>query len=241
LPFSGPIGGVRVALIKDQWVAFPTHPQLEQATFDMVVAGRVLDDGEVAIMMVEPESTPQTLKLLADAENTGAVRPRRGRPWPRASRRLSRSSPRCARHSGSSPPRRSRPVIAPATTSQFPLFVDYGEDVFEAVAAAVSDELAQALTVTGKQERGAEEDRVKVLAHERLAEKFEGREKEINAAIRSLTRSWSASGWSTTGCVSTGAGSPTSGRSRPRSACCPGCTARRCSSGARPRSWASPR
>src|SRR5580692_11013618 len=32
LPFSGPIGGVRVALIKDQWVAFPTHPQLEQAT-----------------------------------------------------------------------------------------------------------------------------------------------------------------------------------------------------------------
>ena len=42
LPFSGPIGGVRVALIKGQWVAFPTHEQLEQATFDMVVAGRVL-------------------------------------------------------------------------------------------------------------------------------------------------------------------------------------------------------
>src|SRR6202161_4323772 len=36
LPFSGPIGGVRVALIKDQWVAFPTHPQLELATFAMV-------------------------------------------------------------------------------------------------------------------------------------------------------------------------------------------------------------
>src|SRR5271170_6676366 len=55
LPFSGPIGGVRVALIKDQWVAFPTHPQLELATFDMVVAGRMLDDGDVAIMMVEAE------------------------------------------------------------------------------------------------------------------------------------------------------------------------------------------
>src|SRR6201999_4225390 len=72
LPFSGPIGAVRVALIKDQWVAFPTHPQLELATFDMVVAGRMLPasedlpDGDVAIMMVEAESTPQTLKLLAD-------------------------------------------------------------------------------------------------------------------------------------------------------------------------------
>src|SRR5947207_6911361 len=65
LPFSGPIGGVRVALMKGQWVAFPTHEQLEQATFDMVVAGRVLpadDGGDVAIMMVEAESTPGTLK-----------------------------------------------------------------------------------------------------------------------------------------------------------------------------------
>ena len=29
LPFSGPIGATRVALIEGQWVAFPTHEQLE--------------------------------------------------------------------------------------------------------------------------------------------------------------------------------------------------------------------
>ena len=40
----------------------------------MVVAGRVLEDGDVAIMMVEAESTPETLKLLAD-ESSGAVAP----------------------------------------------------------------------------------------------------------------------------------------------------------------------
>src|ERR1700753_3614138 len=74
LPFSGPIGGVRVALIRGQWVGFPTHEQLSQATFDMVVAGRVLEDGDVAIMMVEAESTPETLKLLAD-ETSGAIAP----------------------------------------------------------------------------------------------------------------------------------------------------------------------
>ncbi|HWN00218.1 MAG TPA: polyribonucleotide nucleotidyltransferase, partial [Streptosporangiaceae bacterium] len=79
LPFSGPISGVRVALIKGQWVAFPTHEQLAQATFDMVVAGRVISadqggDGDVAIMMVEAESTPETLKLIAD-ESSGAVAP----------------------------------------------------------------------------------------------------------------------------------------------------------------------
>ncbi|MBO0838402.1 MAG: polyribonucleotide nucleotidyltransferase, partial [Actinobacteria bacterium] len=74
LPFSGPIGGVRVALIKGQWVCFPTYSQLEEATFDMVVAGRVLEDGDVAIMMVEAESTPSTLRLLADSAS-GAVAP----------------------------------------------------------------------------------------------------------------------------------------------------------------------
>ena len=60
LPFSGPVGGVRMALIDDQWVCFPSVDQRKESTFDMVVAGRVLADGDVAIMMVEAESTPAT-------------------------------------------------------------------------------------------------------------------------------------------------------------------------------------
>src|SRR5689334_20056418 len=187
LPFAGPIGGVRVALIKDQWVAFPTHPQLELATFDMVVAGRMLDDGDVAIMMVEAESTPQTLKLLADAETTGAVAPdeetvaeglEAAKPFIAALCEAQRILAAAAVEAG----------IAPASTAQFPVFLDYGDDVYEAVAAAVTDELAKALTIAGKQERAEEEDRVKALAIERIAGQFEGREKEISAAIRSLTK-----------------------------------------------------
>jgi polyribonucleotide nucleotidyltransferase len=187
LPFAGPIGGVRVALIKDQWVAFPTHPQLELATFDMVVAGRMLEDGDVAIMMVEAESTPQTLRLLADADTTGAVAPdeetvaeglEAAKPFIAALCEAQRILAAAAVEAG----------IAPSSTAEFPIFVDYGEDVYEAVAASVSDELAKALTIAGKAERATEEDRVKVLAHERLGAKFEGREKEINAAIRSLTK-----------------------------------------------------
>jgi polyribonucleotide nucleotidyltransferase len=187
LPFAGPIGGVRVALIKDQWVAFPTHPQLELATFDMVVAGRMLEDGDVAIMMVEAESTPRTLKLLADAETTGAVAPdeetvaeglEAAKPFIAALCEAQRILAAAAVEAG----------IAPSSTAEFPIFVDYGEDVYDAVAAAVSDELAKALTIAGKQERGAEEDRVKALAVERLAGQFEGREKEISAALRSLTK-----------------------------------------------------
>ena len=64
LPFSGPIGAVRVALIDGQWVAFPRHSDLERAVFDMVVAGRVVGD-DVAIMMVEAEATTETIELIA--------------------------------------------------------------------------------------------------------------------------------------------------------------------------------
>ena len=186
LPFSGPIGGVRVALIKGHWVAFPTHEQLEQATFDMVVAGRVLpadDGGDVAIMMVEAESTPGTLKLLAD-ETSGAVAPTEetvaegleaAKPFIRV---LCEAQSRLAAEVASDG----------AKAAEYPVFVDYAEDVYEAVAREVSEELATTLTIAGKHEREAETDRVKALAQAKLAEQFEGREKEISAAFRALTK-----------------------------------------------------
>jgi polyribonucleotide nucleotidyltransferase len=180
LPFSGPIGGVRVALIQGQWVGFPTHPQLAEATFDMVVAGRVLEDGEVAIMMVEAESTPSTLRLLSD-EASGAVAPTEetvaegleaAKPFIRA---LCQAQQELAR-------------VAAKPTAEFPVFADYEQDVFDAVAADVSGELAQALTIAGKQDRDAETDRIKALVKEKLAAQFEGREKEISGAFRALTK-----------------------------------------------------
>ena len=186
LPFSGPIAGVRVALIKGQWVAFPTHEQLAHATFDMVVAGRTLsadEGGDVAIMMVEAESTPGTLKLLAD-EASGAVAPTEetvaegldaAKPFIRV---LCEAQQRLAAEAASDG--------APAV--EYPVFVDYAEDVYEAVAREVSGELSQALTIAGKHEREAETDRIKANAVEKLGQPFEGREKEISAAFRSLTK-----------------------------------------------------
>jgi polyribonucleotide nucleotidyltransferase len=183
LPFSGPIGGVRVALIKGRWVAFPQHDQLAEATFDMVVAGRVLEDGDVAIMMVEAESTPETLKLIAD-EASGAVAPTEetvaqgleaAKPFIKI---LCEAQARLAADVASDG----------AAATEYPVFIDYAEDVYEAVAREVTGELSQALTIAGKHEREAETDRVKAIAQEKLAEQFEGREKEISAAFRALTK-----------------------------------------------------
>ena len=180
LPFSGPIGGVRVALIKGHWVGFPTHTQLADATFDMVVAGRVLDDGDVAIMMVEAESTPRTLVLLADADS-GAVGPTEETVAQglEAAKPFIKALCEAQQHIADE---------AAKETAEFPVFADYEADVYEAVTAEVSDELARVLAIAGKQERETETDRLKALTAEKLASQFEGREKEISGAFRAVTK-----------------------------------------------------
>ncbi len=69
LPFTGPIAGVRIALVDGQWVAFPKYSDKERAVFDMVVAGRVVANADgsedVAIMMVEAEAPVGTVALIA--------------------------------------------------------------------------------------------------------------------------------------------------------------------------------
>src|SRR4051794_28648410 len=53
IPFNGPIGAVRLAHHDGEWIAHPTFEQGEESTFEIVVAGRQLDNGDGAIMMVE--------------------------------------------------------------------------------------------------------------------------------------------------------------------------------------------
>lgn len=180
LPFSGPVGGVRVALIEGQWVAFPTVEQLEKAVFDMVVAGRKVGtagDSDVAIMMVEAEATDNVIALIdggagAPTETVVAEGLEAAKPFIAA---LCTAQEELA---GS----------AAKPTGEFPLFPDYQDDVYAAVAAVATEPLSQALSIAGKAERDEKTDEIKVDVLGRLQEGFDGREKEIGAAFRSLTK-----------------------------------------------------
>ena len=180
LPFSGPIGGVRVALIDGSWVAFPTYEQLERAVFDMVVAGRVVGSGDtadVAIMMVEAEATTETINLVAGGaqaptEDVVASGLEAAKPFIRTL---------CAAQ-------QQLADVAAKPTRAYPTYPAYQPDVFEAVSATATDDLAQALAIAGKQEREARLDEVKLAVLDKVAPQFEGREKEIGAAFRGLNK-----------------------------------------------------
>jgi polyribonucleotide nucleotidyltransferase len=180
LPFSGPIGAVRVALIDGQWVAFPTREQSKNAVFDIAIAGRVVGD-DVAIMMVEAEGTQQMVDLIAEGaqaptEQVVAQGLEAAKPFIRV---LCEAQAQLA-------------AAAAKATAEFPTFPPYQPDAFDAVAAAVTDELAAALTIPAKPEREAKIDEVKALCLERVGAgdggPFDGREKEIGAAFRALTK-----------------------------------------------------
>ena len=67
IPFDGPIGAVRIAYTTDgEWIAHPTYEEGDDGTFEMVVAGRQLDDGDVAVMMVEAGGTEHSFEYYED-------------------------------------------------------------------------------------------------------------------------------------------------------------------------------
>ncbi|MFF2245615.1 polyribonucleotide nucleotidyltransferase [Arthrobacter sp. NPDC058130] len=181
LPFSGPIGGVRVALVADengsQWVAFPKHSQLENAVFNMVVAGRIAGD-DVAIMMVEAEATDNSWNLIKEQ---GATAPTEEV----VSEGLEAAKPFIKALCEAQSDLASR---AAKPTVEFPVFLDYQDDVYSAVESAAAEKLAAVFQIADKQERDTASDELKDEVTSSLAGQFEGREKELSAAFRSVTK-----------------------------------------------------
>jgi len=177
LPFSGPIGGVRVALIDDQWVCFPTVEQVAKSTFQMVVAGRVLEDGDVAIMMVEAGGTEATWELVR-AGKTAPTEEIVGQGLEAAKPFIKTL---CDAQS-------ELAAKLPKETYDFPVFRDYQDDVFAAVEELAATRIGEAMTIAGKQERDDATHAIRQEVTEALAERFAGRTNEISAAVKALTK-----------------------------------------------------
>ncbi len=184
LPFSGPVGAVRVALMDGQWVAFPNFSDAEKSVFDMVVAGRVVpgktgeDGDDVAIMMVEAEATTSTWDLVKN-QGVGAPTEDVVAEGLEASKKfiaqLCRAQSELA-------------AAAAKPVQDFPVFLEYEDDAYAAVEQATAADLGQALQIGAKTEREDRLDEIKVSMKQALAGDFVGRDKELSAAFRSVQK-----------------------------------------------------
>ena len=181
LPFTGPIGGTRLALVDGQWVAFPRWSELERSVFNIVVAGRIVtkDDGseDVAIMMVEAGGGKNEWELIqagatAPTEEVVADGLEAAKPFIKA---LCRAQLEVA-------------AKASKETAEFPLFLDYTDEECAAVEECVGGKLAEALLTEGKLARDGAVDAVKEEMLAALADRFPEGEKNLKAAFRSLEK-----------------------------------------------------
>ncbi|MEY2581491.1 MAG: polyribonucleotide nucleotidyltransferase [Ilumatobacteraceae bacterium] len=186
IPFEGPIGAVRIAHSQSgEWIPHPTYEEGEASTFELVVAGRELDNGDVAIMMVEAGGTAKSLEYYEAGAPKVDEKVLAG--GLEASKVYIKESIALQRQLVASVVATKGPIVPMTYTPQ----LDYAQDVFDAVSSIVADDVAKAITISAKAERNAATDAAASKAIEALSgegSSFEGREREIKEAVRSLTK-----------------------------------------------------
>ena len=186
IPFEGPIGAVRVAYSQSgEWVPHPTYGEGEESTFELVVAGRELDNGDVAVMMVEAGGTAKSFDYYDNGapkvdESALARGLEASKTWIKDSIALQRQL--------------VESVVAahgPITPMQYSVALDYAPEVFSAVERIATPALSVAVAIAGKAERNGATDAAAADAIAQLCgegAEFAGREREVKEAVRSLTK-----------------------------------------------------
>ncbi len=182
LPFEGPIGGVRLAYSTEgEWIPYPTFEEQDDATFQIVIAGREVN-GEIAIMMVEASGTEKAWTYyeagapkVTEAVIAGGIEA--SKVWIAESLALQNELVAKAGR---------KPAIAWENQ------IDYSDEIEAAVAAAAASQLADACKLTDKTERNAATDAIKAEVVSALCGEggaLAGQSRQVKSAFKELTKS----------------------------------------------------
>ncbi|MFZ4586040.1 MAG: polyribonucleotide nucleotidyltransferase, partial [Acidimicrobiia bacterium] len=188
IPFNGPIGAVRLAHVDGEWIAHPTFQEGDESTFEIVVAGRRLHDGDVAIMMVEAGGTEASWRLYEDGapkvtEEVIADGLEAAKQWINASIDLQLDLVKAV-----------QAARGPIEVKPYDVHVDYSSDIFDAVDKAVHAATDEAMQIADKHDRQVRLDEIKdsLLAElcggEENPQELFGSEKQVKAAFASLQK-----------------------------------------------------
>jgi len=181
IPFDGPIGAVRLAYSTEgEWIPYPTYEEGEASTFEMVVAGRALDDGDVAISMVEAGGT----EAAWPAFEGGA---------PKVDEEIIADGLEASKAYILQSIEAQRSLMADAGVREpmeYGVAADYAPEVLAAMEEK-RDQIAATQTIADKHERAEAEGDLRDQLVAELTPRFEGLdgiEKQLKAAFRSVTK-----------------------------------------------------
>ena len=176
IPFDGPLGAVRLGYSTDgEWIPFPTYEEGSEGTFEIVVAGRETESGDIAISMVEAGGVAGSIdKYEAGAPKVNETVLGEGleasKQWIREAIELQKELVEAA---GGKP------------KMDYTVTADTTDEVFEAVAAVATDRVKEAMTIADKMERQAAEGAIKTAVREELSD-HDG--DLVGGALRKLTK-----------------------------------------------------
>ena len=142
IPFEGPIGGIRLGLKKGEWIPFPTEDDLAESVFELVVAGRKNDQGEIDIMMVEAGATPHGLRLVADGD--------RPSDEDAVAQGLEEAKTYIGELIALQAELASQVEIREV---EWPVITEYSDEMYEKVEAIAAPKMGAVLSIAGKHER----------------------------------------------------------------------------------------
>ena len=183
LPFEGPVSGVRLALIDGQWVAFPRWSERERAVFEIVVAGRVVENGDVAIAMIEAGAGKNAWHLIYDEgqtkpdEEVVAGGLEAAKPFIKV---ICEAQDELKK-------------IAAKETKEFQLFPEYTDELYARIDEIAHQDLDEALSIAEKLPRQDRIHEIKEHVREVLADEFTDmddaeKDKELGNAFKELQR-----------------------------------------------------
>ncbi len=189
IPFQGPIGAVRMAHLDGEWLAHPTYQEGDASTFELVVAGRRIESGDIAIMMVEAGGTEASWELYEQGapkmtEELIAEGLEAAKPWIGASIDLQlelRAAVEAAE--------------GPIGTVAYEPRVDYAPEVLDAVTEHAGPATREAMAIADKAERNARLDEVEagllgaLVGTDDAPGRFPGSTGPVKKAFRSLQKS----------------------------------------------------
>ncbi|HJR88349.1 MAG TPA: polyribonucleotide nucleotidyltransferase, partial [Acidimicrobiia bacterium] len=180
IPFEGPLGGVRLALKKGEWIAFPTHEDLEESVFEMVVAGGRNGDGGIDIIMVEASSTPNGLRLVAAGD-------------PASDEASVAAGLEIAKAAISEVIDLQNQLLERAgqKEAEWPVALDYPSELFQRVETSARPKLEQVIRIAGKAERNQAESEAATATATELAvteEDLESFKRAFKSVLKDMMR-----------------------------------------------------
>ncbi|WP_423920771.1 polyribonucleotide nucleotidyltransferase [Candidatus Poriferisodalis sp.] len=186
IPFECPLAGVRIAYSTDgEWIPFATHEESEAATFEMIVAGRQLSNGDIAVMMVEAGGTEKSFSYYAQGapkvtEDVLASGLEASKQWIDDIIEMQKSLRRLVEEAS-----------GPIQPMEYTSTKDYSDEVLDRVREIAVDRMREVMAIADKAEREAAQSETSKAVIAEVAEEFadlDSAKDQISSAVRSLSK-----------------------------------------------------